>query len=118
MLLPELGDQAGQQVAAQGGAGAQAQLTGTETGELGQVAFGSLFQREDALGIGQQALAGFGEADAAGLAVEQGQLQAAFQFADLAGHGRLADEQARRAAADAAGLGDGEKDLEVVQIHK
>lgn len=45
---------------------------------------------------------------------EQRQLQARLQFADFPGDCRLADQQARRPSADAAGLGDGQKDFEVV----
>ena len=47
----EAGDQVRQQVAAQGGAGAQAQLTVIEPGEAAQVRFGRLFEGEDALCI-------------------------------------------------------------------
>ena len=107
-----------QQVAAQGGAGAQMQLTAAEAGEGLQVALGGLLQGKDALGIRQQALPRSGEGDAAALSIKQWQAQAGFQLADLTGHSRLADKQAGGPRADAAGLGDGEKDLEVVQIHK
>ena len=94
------------------------QFAAAEVGEGLQVALGGLLQGKDALGIGQQALPGGGQGDATALSVKQRQAQAGFQLADLAGHRRLTDKQTCSSCADAAGLGDGEKDLEVVQVHK
>src|SRR5690606_23884194 len=104
-------------VGAEGGAGAEDELAVAEPGQVAQVALGGLFQGEDALGELQQAPASLGRLDPARVAVEQRQAEAGLQLAYLPGHRRLADMQRLGAAADAAGLGDGEEDLEVMQVH-
>ncbi len=111
------GEQGRQQVGAERGAGAQMQLALLQLGEVTQVAFGGALQGEDAPRIVVQTQTSFGQLHAAWLAIEQAQVEAGFEVANLPRYGRLADVQALGAGADAAGFCHGQKDLEMVQVH-
>ena len=98
-------------------AGGQGEAAADFAGEVGQGAAGVVQHVEDLIGAGQQGPPGLGQADFAAQAVEQSYLQLLFQTGDALADGRLGQVQAFAGAREAAGLGDGDKGVEVGQVH-
>lgn len=72
---------------------------------------------EDCLGVYQEGLTGIGQADAAGMADEEGRVDLALEGADLLGEGRLLDVELLRRTRDVALAGDGDEIAEMTQFH-
>ena len=72
---------------------------------------------QHALGVGQEAGADLGEADAAAGALEQALAQVAFQRLDAGRHRRLSQEQRLRGAAKAALVRDLHEGFKLTEIH-
>jgi hypothetical protein len=97
--------------------GGQGQATAHFAGEVGQGAAGIIQHVENLVGPRQQGAAGFGQADFTAQAVEQPHVQLLLQPGDAFADGRLGQVQAFAGAGEAAGFGDGDKGIEVGQVH-
>src|SRR5262249_16149142 len=73
---------------------------------------------EDLMSRAVEQLALLGQDQAAGVAVEQRDLEALLERADLAAHRRLAEIERFAGMGEAAGLGDGVEDPELVPVHR
>jgi len=81
----------GQQIHADGHAGAEAQTSAAQVAELGERGFSFLFEGEQAAGVISQQLAGGRGADAARQALEQGGAERELEFPNLLRDRGLAD---------------------------
>ncbi len=97
--------------------GGQGQTTGHLAGEVGQGAARIIKDIQNLVGPWQQGAAGFGQPDLASQPVEQSHLQLLLQAGDAFADRRLRQMQAFTGAGEAAGLGDGNKGIEVGQVH-
>src|SRR5690606_24931352 len=97
-------------------AGADAQVAGDATGQVGDTATDVFQFAQDSPGPGQQRLTGFGEVNLAADAIEQAGTELFFQLGDAFADGRLCQEQMLAGGGEAAAVGDGDEDLQAVNI--
>ncbi|EOB13005.1 hypothetical protein NBO_262g0002 [Nosema bombycis CQ1] len=98
-------------------AGGQGQAPADFAGEVGEGAAGVVQHVEDLISAGQQSPPGLGQTDFAAQAVEQPYLQLLFQAGDALADSRLGQVQAFTGTGETAGFGDGDKGVEVGQVH-
>ena len=110
-------EQGGQAMQADMVAGGEGQAAADFTRQVGQRAAGIVQYVEDLVSTRQQGAAGLGQANLAAEAVEQAHAQLLFQAGDALAYGRLGQVQALAGFGKAAGFGDGDKGIEVGQIH-
>jgi hypothetical protein len=96
-----------------GGDTEPALLVGVEGGDAADEGAGGV---QDRHGPFDDRGPGLGEAGAGGAAFEEGQAEAAFQGADPHARGRLADAVPGGGLAEAAGLGDGDQEIQDLQV--
>ena len=99
----------GREAFSQSCAGAEAERRST----VGGGGSSGLHGGQDRAGGGEEPLAGFGEADGAGRAVEEQDVQLAFEAGDLLTHAGLADTELLGGAAEVQHLGDGDEVLDL-----
>ncbi len=97
--------------------GGQGQTTGHLPGEVGQGAARIIEDIQDLIGPGQQGAAGLGQADFAAQPIEQAHLQLLLQASDALADRRLGQMQSLAGTGEASGLGDGNKGIEVGEVH-
>ena len=98
-------------------AGGEGQAAADFTGQVGQRAAGIVQYVEDLVSTRQQGAAGLGQANLAAEAVEQAHAQLLFQAGDALAYGRLGQVQALAGFGKTASFGNGDKGVEVGQIH-
>ncbi len=99
-------------------AGGERQAAADFAGQVGQRPARVVQHVEDLVGARQQCAAGLGQANLATEAIEQAHAQLLFQAGDTLAHGRLGQVQALAGFREAAGFGNGDKGVEVGQIHR
>lgn len=97
--------------------GGQRQAAADFTGQVGQGAAGVVEHVENLISPWQQGATGLGQADFAAQAVEQAHLQLLLKTGDALADRRLGQMKPFAGAGEAAGLGDGNKSVEVSQVH-
>ena len=98
--------------------GGQGQTAADLAGEVGQRPARVVQHVENLVGARQQGASGLGQADLATEAIEQAHAQLLLQAGDTLAHGRLGQVQALAGFGKAAGFGNGDKGVEVGEIHK
>ena len=103
----ELGDQGGQETEPHALDRGDAHAAGAQTAQHVELGHRGLQRRRDPAGVAEQDLAGGGELQAAGLALEQLEAQSVLHLADLARDGRGGDVEPPRRLADREMFGGG-----------
>ncbi len=97
--------------------GGQSQAATDFTGEVGKGAAGVVQHIQNLISARQQGPPGFGQTHFTAQTIEQAHLQLLLQAGDALADGRLGQVQAFARAGEAAGLGDGNKGIQVGQVH-
>ncbi|MNE41009.1 hypothetical protein D3C80_1350580 [compost metagenome] len=113
----ELPQQGRQTVQADVVTGGQGQTAGHFAGEVGQGSARIIEDIENLISPRQQGAPGLGQAHFTTQTVEQPHLQLLLQPGDALADGRLGQVQPFPGAGEASGLGDGNKGIEVGQVH-
>jgi hypothetical protein len=97
--------------------GGEGQTAGHLACEIGQRTASIIEDVQNLIGPRQQRATGLGQPDFAAQAIEQSHLQLLLQPGDALADRRLRQVQAFTCAGEASGLGDGNKSIEVGQVH-
>lgn len=98
-------------------AGRQSQAPADFAGQVGQGAASVVQHIEDLIGTGQQGASGLCQADLTAQPIEQAHLQLLLKAGNALADRRLRQVQALSGPGEAAGFGDGNKGIEVGQVH-
>jgi hypothetical protein len=118
VLVEEVGEARGDEIREDGGDDADAEGASDVGGEVADGGGGLAGLVEDLLRVGEEAVAGVGEADGAALAGEELSAEGLLEAADLLREGGLGDAFLLGGFGEAAGFDDGAEVAELVEFHK